>query len=83
MPASIRKKPALPDMTELEKLAVKHEDFGFGVVDGRGFSTHGFNPKGLTKFVKEVIKHRDEQWAEMLKSMVKRKPARIQAKKKA
>ena len=39
----------------IEKIAVKHEAFGFGRVDARGLTTHGFDPVGLIAFVKEVL----------------------------
>lgn len=43
-------------MTEqqIEELAIKHEDFGFGLVDNHGVSTHGFNPEGLIAFVNDL-----------------------------
>jgi hypothetical protein len=36
---------------EIEQLALQHEDFGFGRVDERGLTTHGFDPDGLRSFV--------------------------------
>jgi hypothetical protein len=41
---------------ELEALAVKHEEFGFGQVDPSGFTMHGFGPDGLRAFIAEVRK---------------------------
>lgn len=46
--------PILSD-EQIEALAIKHEDFGFGRVDKRGITTHGFNPDGLRAFVLEII----------------------------
>jgi hypothetical protein len=40
---------------EVELMAVKHEDFGFGLVDNHGISTHGFSPEGLKAFVQEIL----------------------------
>jgi hypothetical protein len=40
---------------QIEALAIKHEDFGFGRVDKRGITTHGFNPEGLRAFVLEIV----------------------------
>lgn len=39
---------------DIEKLAVKHEAFGFGRVDAKGYTTHGFDPDGLCDFVNEL-----------------------------
>lgn len=36
---------------EIEALAVEHESFGFGRVDEKGYTCHGFNPDGLAAFV--------------------------------
>lgn len=44
-----------PDWEKIEKLAVEHEDFGFGKADSKGISTHGFSPEGLKNFVKAVL----------------------------
>ena len=38
----------------IERLAVKHESFGFGQVDSKGYTTHGFDPEGLAAFVAEL-----------------------------
>lgn len=38
----------------IETLAVKHEAFGFGRVDERGLSTHGFDPDGLRDFARAI-----------------------------
>lgn len=44
------------DLKEIEKLAVKHESFGFGLADpGEGLTTHGFEPEGLQAFVAELL----------------------------
>lgn len=40
---------------EIEKLAIKHEAFGFGRVDSHGLTTHGFDPEGLRAFVRELL----------------------------
>lgn len=40
---------------EIEKLAVKHEAFGFGRSDAKGFTTHGFDPDGLSAFANELM----------------------------
>lgn len=40
--------------TEIEALAVKHEAFGFGRVDAKGYTTHGFDPDGLAAFVMAI-----------------------------
>jgi hypothetical protein len=40
---------------EIEKLAIKHEEFGFGESDGE-LTTHGFEPAGLLAFALELIK---------------------------
>ena len=39
---------------QIEQLAVKHEAFGFGLVDAKGYTTHGFDPEGLHAFVTEL-----------------------------
>lgn len=39
---------------EIENIAVKHEAFGFGMVDNHGYTTHGFDPEGLRGFVEEL-----------------------------
>jgi hypothetical protein len=41
--------------SEIEAIAVKHEAFGFGLVDEKGYTTHGFDPDGLQAFVKELL----------------------------
>jgi len=45
---------------DIEKLAVKHESFGFGRVDAHGLTTHGFDPDGLRAFVVELLENKDE-----------------------
>jgi hypothetical protein len=40
---------------QIEKIAVKHEAFGFGRVDVKGLTTHGFDPDGLAAFVRELL----------------------------
>lgn len=40
---------------QIEKLAIKHEDFGFGQIDSYGLTTHGFSPEGLKAFVDELL----------------------------
>ncbi len=40
---------------QIEQLAVKHEAFGFGLVDAKGYTTHGFDPDGLHAFVTELL----------------------------
>lgn len=47
---------ALPELDEkeIERLAVKHEAFGFGRVDDRCYTTHGFDPEGLHGFVADL-----------------------------
>jgi hypothetical protein len=39
---------------QIEQLAIKHEAFGFGLVDAKGYTTHGFDPDGLHSFVAEL-----------------------------
>lgn len=34
---------------------MKHEAFGFGQVDRKGLTTHGFDPEGLLAFVNELF----------------------------
>lgn len=46
--------PVLTD-AEIEKLAVRHEAFGFGAVDAKGFTTHGFDPEGLRNFAHNLL----------------------------
>jgi hypothetical protein len=46
---------AEPTAEQIEKLAVKHESFGFGQVDAKGFTTHGFDPDGLKAFVRDLL----------------------------
>jgi len=40
---------------QIEALAVKHEAFGFGRVDAKGFTTHGFDPDGLEAFAAALL----------------------------
>lgn len=40
---------------QVERIAAKYEDFGFGAVDNYGISTHGFCPSGLAGFVAELF----------------------------
>jgi len=40
---------------QIEAIAVKHEAFGFGLVDAKGYTTHGFDPDGLREFVRELL----------------------------
>ena len=60
-PALHRKKPMTdtntltPTDAEIEALAVEHEAFGFGQVDARGLTTHGFDPDGLGNFIRAVL----------------------------
>jgi len=42
------------DERQIERLAVKHEAFGFGRVDAKGLTTHGFDPDGLAAFAREI-----------------------------
>lgn len=44
-----------PTPAEIEQMAVKHEAFGFGQVDYKGLTTHGFDPEGLLAFVNELF----------------------------
>lgn len=44
-----------PTDAEIEALAVEHEAFGFGRVDARGLTTHGFDPDGLGNFSRAVL----------------------------
>jgi hypothetical protein len=39
---------------EIEALAKDHEAFGFGLVDKKGFTTHGFDPAGMGAFGRAV-----------------------------
>jgi hypothetical protein len=48
---------------QMEKLAVKHESFGFGQVDAKGLTVHGFDPDGLSAFVTELIASRGAEIA--------------------
>lgn len=47
----------MADLTlqEIERLAVKHEAFGFGQVQPEGLTVHGFEPDGLKAFVAELL----------------------------
>jgi hypothetical protein len=54
---------------ELEALAVKHEEFGFGQVDPGGFTTHGFGPDGLRAFIAEVRKDDEALIRQMLEHL--------------
>ncbi len=60
---------------KIEALAVEHEDFGFGKVDAHGYTTHGFNPKGLRSFIKAIIKilseNSKDQYQEGLNAAIK------------
>jgi hypothetical protein len=49
--------PAAKVLTDevIERLAVEHESFGFGVVDDRGLTTHGFDPEGLRAFARDLV----------------------------
>lgn len=47
-------KPKLLTVKAIEKLALKHESFGFGQVDAHGITTHGFDPVALRKFVRAI-----------------------------
>lgn len=58
--------PATLDVKKIETLAKKFEDFGFGVADAHGLTTHGFSPEGLEKFVEALIQLRDKQWDDFL-----------------
>ena len=51
--------PMTPE--EIEKLALTHEAFGFGRVDARGLTTHGFDPEGLHAFVNAVEAHHNRK----------------------
>lgn len=44
---------------QIESLAVEHEAFGFGQVDAKGFTTHGFDADGLQAFIKELFAVKD------------------------
>lgn len=55
--------------TDIESIAVKHEDFGFGQVDGFGYTTHGFLPEGLRAFVAEVRKDDEALIRQMLEHL--------------
>lgn len=46
---------------EIEKLAVEHEAFGFGMIDQRGFTTHGFDPDGLSRFARALLASATQQ----------------------
>lgn len=41
----------------IERVAVKHEDFGFGLADSHGITTHGFSPEGLENFIVEILEN--------------------------
>jgi hypothetical protein len=47
----------------IEKLALKHESFGFGKVDAHGLTTHGFDPAGLRKFVRAIESATKKQYS--------------------
>lgn len=40
---------------QIEKLAVEHESFGFGLADSFAPSTHGFDPVGLISFARAIL----------------------------
>lgn len=44
-----------PSDAEIETLAVEYEAFGFGRVDDKGLTTHGFDPDGLGNFVRAIL----------------------------
>lgn len=52
---SFRGEPRMLSDEEIEKLAVEHEAFGFGRVDERGLTTHGFDPDGLRDFARAIL----------------------------
>ena len=54
---------------DIESIAVKHEDFGFGQVDRFGYTTHGFLPEGLRAFVAEVRKDDESLIRQMLEAL--------------
>lgn len=39
---------------QIEVMAIEHEAFGFGRVDAKGLTTHGFDPDGLKSFFHAV-----------------------------
>ena len=53
--------PAIISAKQIEGLAVKHEDFGFGSVDAQGCTTHGFGPDGLIAFARELLSLNNNQ----------------------
>ena len=60
-PALIRSTKLKLTDKQIEELAVKHEAFGFGIVDAHGFTTHGFDPEGLRTFINELIEMNSTQ----------------------
>ena len=56
----------IKSMADIERIAVKHEDFGFGKIDNYGISTHGFNPNGLTSFVNELLRSKCDVTATLI-----------------
>ena len=54
-PNTKAKSESLSD-ADIEKLAVEHEAFGFGRVDAKGYTTHGFDPDGLRDFAAALLK---------------------------
>lgn len=50
--------------TDIEKLAVEHEAFGFGRIGDDGLSTHGFDPDGLQAFVTAIRRAAREEMRE-------------------
>lgn len=51
----------VPFEMAVERLAVMHEAFGFGRVDEKGCTTHGFDPDGLVNFANELWAMKDAQ----------------------
>lgn len=47
----------MPTGIDIEAMAVEHEAFGFGRVDAKGLTIHGFEPEGLQAFVNAIIEH--------------------------
>lgn len=39
---------------QIEKMAVAHESFGYGLADGRGASFHEFEPAGILAFARAI-----------------------------
>jgi hypothetical protein len=57
---------------QIEALAVEHEAFGFGRVDAKGYTIHGFEPEGLAAFAAALMAAERERCAKPLEDAAAR-----------